>query len=86
MSSVATLRDDLNSLATDTEATAIDLATGKVDITTQRDGVEALLDESTTGTEVLQKYEAALTAVEEAIARLGEASIAARDYATQIMQ
>ncbi len=85
MSTVDDLRNSLETLAGDTDNEATSLATTKQAISDQASAMDGELSSSQSGRDVAEAFSAAITAVEEAAEKLGEASQKARDYAEALV-
>ena len=85
MSSVDDLREALEQLAADTEAEVATLTTSNQTLEDKKSELNAELDTSNTGRDVGAAFDAAITAVEEAIQKLTEAADKANDYAQALI-
>lgn len=85
MSTVDDLRNSLETLAGNTDNEATSLTTTNQAISDQATAMDSELSSSQSGRDVAEAFSAAVTAVEEAVAKLGEASQKARDYAEALV-
>lgn len=84
MSAVEELSQQLESLAQETEGQAGTLESIKQGLEDQAGALNAQLDTSQTGSDVAEKFAAAITAVEDAIEQLNNAAQSANDYASTL--